>query len=178
MNQAKYQTRYYLPIWFFSLITSLFPDNKYTIRIRGIMIGIFLPGRPKNLTIGRDVTLLGVNQLFVGNNVYIAKGSWINAKGKIKIEDEVVIAPYNVIVSTAHGFKNNSVRWGGTHFAPVTIGKGTWIASHCTIAAGSTIGSGCLIGANSMVSGSFHDNSFVGGVPAKFIKIRQNNPGV
>lgn len=178
MNQIKYQLRFFLPIWFINILTCWLPDNKFSIKIRGFLVSIFLPGCPKNLTLGRDVTLLGVDNLIIGDDVYIAKGGWFNGKGGITIEDEVVFAPYCVVVSTAHGFKENSVRWGGTHFKPVSIGKGTWVASHCTIASGTTIGKGCLIGANSMVNGFFEDNSFLGGVPAKFIKIRQNNPGI
>lgn len=178
MNQLHYQLRYFLPIWFSMLVTSWLPDNKFSIRIRGRLVSLFLPGRPKRLELGRDVTLLGINNLRIGNDIYFAKGVWINAKGGIKIEDEVVIAPYVIIVSTAHGFKDNSVKKGGTHFSEVNIGKGTWIASHCTIAAGSKIGSGCIIGANSFLSGNFQDNFFIGGVPAKVIKERKDNPGV
>ncbi len=178
MNQFKYQIRFYLPIWLMGIITCWFPDNKFTIQLRGFLISLFLPGRPKNFTLGRDVTFLGINKLFIGNNVYIAKGSWLNGKGGITVEDEVVIAPYCIIVSTAHGFKDNSVRWGGTHFKSVVIGKGSWIAAHSTIASGTNLGKGCLVGANSMVNNTFKDNSFIGGVPAKFISKRIDNPGI
>lgn len=177
MKQIKYQIRYFLPVWFVLLITSWLPDNRFSIRARGCLVSLFLPNRPKKLTLGRDVTLLGIDNLRIGNNVYLAKGTWINAMGGIDIEDEVVVSPYVVIVSTAHGFLNNSVKQGGSHFAPVKIGKGTWIASHATIAAGAVLGKGCLLGANSVLNSSFEDNSFVAGMPAKFIKIRKDNPG-
>lgn len=137
-----------------------------------------MPGHPKKLELGRDVTLLGINNLLIGDNVYLAKGTWINGKGKVVIEDEVIIAPYVIVVSTSHGFQDGSVRYGGTHFAPVLISKGTWVAAHCTIASGTTIGSGCMIGANSFVSGNFGSNLFIGGVPAKVIKNRVDNPGI
>jgi len=160
------------------LLTSFLPDNRISVRIRGFLISLFIPGNPKGFKVGRDVTLLGINHLHVGDNVYIAKGTWINALGKIVIEDEVVIAPYVVIASTKHGFKNNSVYQGGTHFAPIKIGWGTWIASHCTIALGVTVGSGSLISANSVVIKSVKKNSFVSGVPGKKIKDRIDNPGI
>jgi len=177
MNQFKYQLRYYLPIWFTLLLLNFLPDNRISIRIRGAIVSLFLPGKPKNLTLGRDITLLGVHKLILGDNVYIAKGSWINALGNILIEDEVVISPYVVIVSTAHGFKNNSVYQGGSHFSEVRIGKGSWIASHATVSAGTNLGKGCLLGANSVLTKSFPDNSFVAGIPARLIKTRIDNPG-
>lgn len=178
MNKLYYQFRFFLPVWFFNLVTSWLPDNKFSIKIRGRLVSLFLPGRPKGLELGRDVTLLGINNLKLGNDIYFAKGVWINAKGCITIEDEVVLAPYVIIVSTSHGFRNNSVKNGGTHYSKVFVGKGTWIASHCTIASGSKIGSGCQIGANSFLSGKFNDNLFLGGIPAKILKERKDNPGI
>ena len=61
MNQLKYQLRYALPIWFCMLITSWLPDNRIGIKIRGFLVAVFLPNHPKNFSIGRDVTLLGID---------------------------------------------------------------------------------------------------------------------
>ena len=170
MNQLKYQLRYALPVWFCMLITSWLPDNKISIKLRGFFVGLFLPNRPKNFTIGRDVTLLGIDKLKIGNNVYFAKGTWINALGSVTIEDEIMFGPYVVLVSTKHTMKNHSVYNGSSEFNKVFIGKGTWISSHCTIASGVSIGSGCIVAANSVVSKDIKDYTLAGGVPAKVIK--------
>lgn len=170
MKQLKYQFRYALPIWFCIFITSWLPDNRISIKFRGLLVGFFLPNRPKNFTIGRDVTLLGIDKLIIGKNVYFAKGTWINALGGVIIEDEIMLGPYVVLVSTKHTMKNNSVYQGSSEFEKVSIGKGTWIASHCTITSGISIGKGCIIAANSVISKDIDDYLLVGGVPARVIR--------
>jgi len=52
MNHFYYQLRYALPIWFCFLITNWLPDNRYVIRIRGALVALFIPGKPKKLCLG------------------------------------------------------------------------------------------------------------------------------
>lgn len=176
LSEVKYQVRFGLPIWFISVLCCWFPDASPFIKLRGILFSLFLPGRPKNLTVGRDVTLLCVDRLRLGSDVYLAKGTWINAIGGIYIADEVVIAPYVVMSSNNHGFKNGSVKQGGAHPAPIHVGHGTWLAAHTVIAAGVCVGSGNLIAANSVVTKNTESDSVYAGVPAVKIKERTDNP--
>ncbi|MDP2562114.1 acyltransferase [Psychrobium sp. 1_MG-2023] len=176
IKELHYQLRYGLPIWLILFLTSWLPDISICIRIRGGLVSIFLPGRPKRFTLGRDVTLLSVNRLYLGSDVYIAKGCWINAIGGITFENEVVLAPYVVISSNNHGFKDGSVKRGGAHPTPIFVGYGTWLASHVVVAAGVTVGKGNLVAANSVVTKSSEDNSVLAGVPARYIKERLDNP--
>lgn len=176
ISEARYQLRHALPVWFVMLLCSWMPDFSPSIKLRGFLVSIFLPGKPKRLTIGRDVTLLSINRLNIGSDVYLAKGTWINAIGGVTISDEVVIAPYVVMSANNHGFKNNSVKQGGAHPAPIHIGHGTWIAAHSVIAAGVEVASGNLIAANSVVTKSTSVNGVYAGVPAIKVKDRIDNP--
>ncbi|MCG7538906.1 acyltransferase [Pseudoalteromonas sp. OF7H-1] len=176
IKEIKYQLRYALPVWFMQLLTSWLPDISVCIRIRGLLVSFFLPGMPRKLTLGRDVTLLAINRFKIGDNVYIAKGCWINAIGGVTFEDEVVLAPYVVMSSNNHGFKDGSVKRGGAHPGPIQVGFGTWVAAHSVIAANVNIGKGNLVAANSVVTKSTSDNSVQAGVPAKHIKTRLDNP--
>src|SRR5690606_18520585 len=97
-KEIAYQCRYALPVWLITILMNWLPDNGPIIRLRGFFISIFLQGRPKKLLMGRDVTLLSLNRLELGNHIYIAKGSWINAIGGIKFEDEVVLGGVEVIL--------------------------------------------------------------------------------
>ena len=133
--EISYQARYALPVWVSLLLCSWLPDVSFAIRIRGFLVSLFLPGRPKRLTIGRDVTILSASRFHVGDDVYIAKGCWINAIGTITLENEVVFAPYVVISSSNHGFRDGSVKRGGAHPAPVRICYGSWVAAHRVITA-------------------------------------------
>jgi acetyltransferase-like isoleucine patch superfamily enzyme len=106
----------------------------------------------------------------------MAKGTWLNAFGNVEIEDEVMTGPYVVISSSEHGFKDGSCKHGGAHPAPVKIGRGSWLGAHAVVTAGVTIGKGNLIGANAVVTHDTADNVLVGGVPAKVIGGRTDNP--
>lgn len=175
-SELKYQIRYSIPVWFSQLLTFWFPDVGPLLRIRGLLVSLFLPGRPKGLILGRDVTLLSINRLYIGENVYLAKGTWINAIGGVEIDSEVSFAPYVVVSSTIHGFKDNSVFRGGAHPAKVFIGKGSWLAAHAVISAGTTIGSGSIIGANSVVTKDIPKNVLAAGSPCKVLSVRLDNP--
>ncbi|QLF94496.1 acyltransferase [Pseudomonas sp. ABC1] len=174
--ELRYQIRYGLPIWFFTLITSWLPDVGPVMKFRGGLISIFLPGFPKRLSLARDVTFLAANKIIIGKDVFIAKGVWVNGIGGVSFGDEVVIAPYVVMSSNNHGFKDGSVRFGGGHPAPIVIGKGSWVAAHAVVAAGVTIGEGNLIAANSVVVRDTAKNSVIAGVPGKLVKERLDNP--
>lgn len=176
ISELKYQLLRGLPVFLAIFLTGWLPDIGVITRFRGFLVSLFLPGNPKGLALGRDVTLLAVDRLHIGNNVYIAKGTWLNAIGSIKILDEVVIAPYVVMSSNNHGFKDGSVRYGGAHPAPIKIGRGTWLAAHAVVTAGVEIGSGNLVAANSVVTKSSSDNVILAGVPAKEVKKRIDNP--
>jgi len=170
MNQIKIQLRYILPLWLVLLITNWLPDNRFTIRLRGLLASPFFKKCGKRLELGRDLTLLNSYNIEIGDDVYIAKGGWLNGMGRLMIEDEVVLAPYVVISTMQHVFKNNSVRFGGSVPGKVVVGKGTWLAAHVAVKCGVTIGKGCIIGANAFVVKDTEDNGIYGGVPAKFIK--------
>lgn len=175
MKEFWIQIRYILPLWFVQLLTNLLPDNRITIRLRGMLVRPFIGKCGKNLTLGSQVTLNNPQNLVVGDNVYIAKGTWLNALGGLYLEDEVVLAPYVVISTLQHVFKDGSVRFGGSTAAPVRIGKGSWLAAHVSVKCGVSIGKGNLIGANAFVVHDTPDFRIFGGVPAKDIK--ENHDG-
>lgn len=170
MLELKLQLRYNLPMWFIMLITSWLPDNKFAFRLRGYLASFFIKKCGRNFQIGKDVTLLNPFNLEIGNDVYIAKGCWFNALGGLKIEDEVLCAPYVVISTMQHVYKNSSFRFAGSISGSVKIGSGSWIASHSSIKCGVSIGKGSLVAANASVVKDVEEGSIVGGVPAKFIK--------
>jgi acetyltransferase-like isoleucine patch superfamily enzyme len=169
IRQVLNQCRYKLPLWLAQCLTHWLPENRWTIRLRGMLVRPFLGHCGKNLTMARAVTFLTPSQIRIGDNVYIATGCWIDGIGGLVIEDEVKLSPFVVVTTSSHCFRNNSVYAGGARIGSVRIGKGSWVASHVTVVAGCTIGSGCIIGANSVVTKNVPDNMFAGGVPARII---------
>jgi len=166
VEQIKIQLRYILPLWFVQLLTNWLPDNRLTIGLRGFLIRPFLKSCGKNLQIAKNVTFLNPFGIHFGNDIYIATGCWLDGFGGLTIEDEVELSPYVVITTSSHCFKDNSVRFGGSRTAPVTIGKGSWLASHVVVAAGTSVGPGTIIAANAVVTKDISANVFAAGVPA------------
>jgi hypothetical protein len=105
----------------------------------------------------------------MGDNVYIAYGTWISANDEIVIEDEVLIGPYCVFASSNHTRYKDSFRYGKPQKMPIHKGEGCWIAAHCTITAGTKIGKSTAVAANSVALGTLHSNSLYGGSPVRLI---------
>ncbi len=168
-KELKYQLRWGLPIWFLWLITYWWPNNRITIRLRGILHKPFIRKCGRNFQLASGVILRDTQNMEIGDNVYIAYYAWLNGLGGIKIEDEVVIGPYVTISSVNHVCKDKSFRFGGHVVSPIKIGRGSWLAAHVSVSAGVSIGKGCLIAANSVVTKDIPDGIMVGGVPAKMI---------
>jgi acetyltransferase-like isoleucine patch superfamily enzyme len=168
-EEIKHQLRWALPIRMVGLLTDWMPDNRVTIRIRGRLARPFIKECGENFQMGSMVTLLNTQKLKVGDNVYIARGGWLNALGGMELEDEVVMGPFVVISTLQHVFKNGSVRFGGSTAAPVKIGRGSWLAAHATVKCGVTVGKGNLVAGNAAVIKDSPDRVILGGVPAKVI---------
>ena len=171
MNHLKVQLRYVLPIWLVQLLCSWLPDNRITIKIRGFLVGIFLPGFPVSLSLAKDVTILAPQNLHLGKNIYFAKGCWINAAGSVSIEDEVMFGPYVVVTSSRHTKKLGSYRFGRVKVKKIFIAKGVWVGAHAVILPGASIGLGSLISAMSVVRGSVKDDELVGGLIARSLGV-------
>lgn len=97
----------------------------------------------------------------------------------VTIGDDVFIGPNVSIVTPIHPYlpkeravyqNEKGVLTDKEYSKPITIGKGTWIASNVTIIGGVTIGEGCIIGAGSVVTHSIPPFSLVAGNPCRVIR--------
>ncbi len=104
--------------------------------------------------------------LDLGVNTDIGSFSYINAKYKVKIEDEVQIGSHCSIysVSTIDNTKGM-----------VLLKNNCKIGSHSTILPGVSIGKNSIVGAHSLVTRSIPDNAVAFGVPAKVISKIKND---
>lgn len=169
IREIRHQARWAVPMRMVGVLTDWMPDNRITIRLRGHLARPFIKDCGKNFQMGSHVTLLNPHQLSIGDHVYIARGSWLNSMGGLTLEDEVVLGPYVVISTLQHVFKNGSVRFGGSTAAPVTIGRGSWLAAHVSVTCGTRVGQGNLVAANACVTKDTPDHVVIGGVPARVI---------
>lgn len=156
--------------WFVSIATFALPDIPVVRRARGFFYGLFMHKCGTNFQVGFNVTIRGLENLSVGNDVYIAPGSVILAGTQIELGDGVQLAFYTVLTDGEHTLKEGSYRFGARAQRPVHIAAGTWIGAHVTVVAGVRIGRRVVVGANSVVTSDLPDGVLAAGVPAKVIR--------
>lgn len=105
----------------------------------------------------------------IGKKVFINHACSFLDMGGITIEDEVLIGPKVNLITENHPIDPNDRRTLITK--PVTIKRKAWIGAGATILPGVTVGENAIVAAGAVVSRDVPDNTIVGGVPAKVIKI-------
>ena len=111
----------------------------------------------KNITIGKDV--------------FINSGCHFQDQGGIEIGDGALIG-HNVVLATInHDLNPKENR--KNHYAPIQIGTHVWIGSNATILPGVTIGDYAVVAAGAVVTRDVPAMTVVGGVPAKVLKVIQ-----
>ena len=170
MSKLRRLLRYDWPLHFVLLLMNWLPDNSIFLRLRGRLAKPFFGHCGKNLKLQRCVTFYNPEKISIGSNVRIAYGCRFIAGGTIQIEDEVIIGPYCVIVSSHHTRQSSSFYYGERNKKPIYMKRGCWIAAHVTVTAGSTVGNGSLVAAGAVVSGELPENCLAGGQPAKALK--------
>ncbi|NSW90262.1 MAG: glycosyltransferase [Firmicutes bacterium] len=159
-----------IPVHLIMLITGLLPNSEPANKTRGFLLKPFFKSAGKNLQVASGVILNRIDNISVGDNVYIAHNVWMNGSGRIYIENGVIIGPFSVLATTEHVIENGSVSNKRTLVAPIRIGQGSWLASHVVVTSGVNVGNGSLIAAGAVITKDVNAHSLYGGVPAKFIR--------
>lgn len=157
-----------IPIHIINLVTSLLPNHLVTNRIRGFLMRPFFGKCGKRLQIGKGVIINNPGKLVIGDDCYISHYSYVQAKGKVVLEDNVILGPMSVIASSNHMIKKGVVTNLGRS-KPILIGRGTWGGSHVVITSGCEIGTSVVLAAGTVVTKSVPSNCKIAGVPGKVI---------
>ena len=139
------------------------------LRLMGAKIGkrvVFYPG----------VWIMTGKNLFIGDDVDLAKDVIITSKEWVSIGSRTLIGYRTQILSSNHHVPpvGSMIYNAGHNHKPINIGKDVWIGSNCIITAGVNIESGSVIAAGSIVTKNVQANQIVGGNPAKLIKERKS----
>lgn len=138
---------------------------------KGIIIG-------KNFTIKSNsiIDCTGVlsnlgEGLVIGDNVGFSENCFVQVRGKVIIENDVIFGPGVSIFSENHDFSssNSAIKNQGVIRKGVRISSGCWLGANSIILDGVELGKNCVVGAGSIVTKSFPDGSVVVGSPAKII---------
>jgi acetyltransferase-like isoleucine patch superfamily enzyme len=157
--------------WFVFVMkfTGCLPDFKAVMRLRGFLVRPCFLRCGKAFEIASNAMIVYTSRVSIGDNVYIAYGSWVQGVGGVTIDDEVMLAPYSVLASSNHTQINGSYRFGEGVHEPIHICRGAWVGAHTVVTAGVTVGTGAVCAAGSVITKDVPDHSTVGGVPAKII---------
>lgn len=169
LKEAGFQIRWGLPVWLLWLLSSWWPNNRITLKIRGALYRPFIGKCGRNLQIAGGVRIINSHKMEFGDNVYLSYNCWLNGLGGLVLEDGVIIGPFVTISSLTHVSREGSFRFGGARSGEVRIGRGSWLAAHVSVAYDTRIGAGCLIAANSAVTRDIPAGKIAGGVPARVI---------
>lgn len=185
---------------FFQIYIAFFSSipTEIGIRIRQIVYKPLFKKCGKNLRIDSGVTILGFENISLGDNISFMKNSYIYAHdggaliirnnftinsnsqlgasfGKIIIGNDCAIGPNCVLRAANHKFDNPNIpfRRQGHMYGEIIIEDDVWIASNCVITPNTIIGKSSVIAAGSVVTKNVEPYSVMGGVPAKLIKKRK-----
>lgn len=122
--------------------------------------------------ISRHVHLISPHRICIGENVFINRNVTLDGRKGLLIGANTDIGEFTSIWSLSHDIDspNHSTMGGVT-----TIEDHCWIAPRCVILPGLTIKRGTVVGTSSVVTKSTEEKTLVAGIPAKFIRRRNND---
>lgn len=112
--------------------------------------------------------------IVIGNRTTFNNDCFFGCAGGIEIGSDVVAGQYVRFHSENHNYDDLEILikdQGVTHKG-IKIGNNCWIGSGSVFLDGAELGDGCVVAANAVVTKVFPENSVIGGVPAKVLKVR------
>jgi acetyltransferase-like isoleucine patch superfamily enzyme len=110
------------------------------------------------------------SNLIIGNNCHIGKNCFFDLRGKIKIEDNVVISMLTTFITHQDVNKSELRNIYPACQEDIIIKNNSYIGVRSTILKGVVVNQFSIIAAGSVVLKNVDPYTLVGGVPAKFIK--------
>jgi putative colanic acid biosynthesis acetyltransferase WcaF len=133
--------------------------RQYWLRKMGATLG-------SGCAIFRGTTLLGVQDIRIGDRCAIGWRCVLDGRGGLTIADDVVLASDCQVLTADHDPKSPTF---DVRLAPVTIESRAWLATRCVVLKGVTIGYGAVVAAGAVALRDVPALTIVGGVPARRI---------
>jgi acetyltransferase-like isoleucine patch superfamily enzyme len=131
--------------------------------------------RIMNFKIGKGSTIFmnckfdTAKQFIIGDNVVINSGCRLDNRGQINIGNNVSISQDVIILTADHDVDSDSLK--GRQLR-VEIHENAFVGTRAMILPGVKIEAGGVVAAGSLVNKDVGVNMVVGGVPARFLKLR------
>jgi acetyltransferase-like isoleucine patch superfamily enzyme len=142
-------------------------------RVAGIEIGA-----GSALLLGQYIHIRGRAQpgkrgIVIGRDTVINQGCCLDGRGGLRIGDQVDISPGAWLLTDSHDLHDPAFPEA---LAPVTVGDYVWIGSRALILPGVALGEGAVVAAGAVVTRDVPPYTVVGGVPARPIGTRSQQP--
>lgn len=171
-------------------------DGFFDAMMRKLIVKALARSSGSGLQVGSGVGFKHAETFEIGSGVFIGAQAYIQGRfdGTCRIGDNVWIGPQayfdarNLVLEDHVGWGPGAKVLGSSHTAipvdvpiirtdleikPVRVGAWADIGTNATILPGVTIGKGAIVGAGAVVTSDVEPFSVVAGVPAKFIRWRQ-----
>lgn len=142
----------------------------FAIPFRRILAMKLFKSCGKNFIAEENVRFNIPDNIEIGNDVFINKGTFIDSKGEVKIGDFVGVGEGVNIFTHSHLEHDHSLR----EYKKVVINDYAKIYANATILPGVIIDKQSIVAACTLVNKNVEKNSLVAGVPAKKIRERSN----
>lgn len=119
----------------------------------------------------RRVEVLKPYSLEIGDFTSVGWFSLLDARGGLKIGNNVNISSYVKIITGSHDVNDKDFK---AKFGTVIIEDNVWIGTGAIILQNVRIGRGAVVAAGAVVTRDVEPLSIVGGVPAKLINVRNS----
>lgn len=120
-------------------------------------------------------------KIVIGNHCLIRYNAHITATNSITIGDNLLTGTNVFITDNSHGNTDKTILGIPPTERPlcskgsVSIGSNVWLGNNVCVLPGVKIGDNSIIGANSVVTKSIPANAVAAGIPAKVIRLIDNN---
>lgn len=138
--------------------------RRAVFKISGIKIG-------KGSTIHMGCKFFEPKNIIIGEDTIVGDRVFLDGRDTLKIGSHVDIASEVMIYNSEHNIKDPKFEAKSDN---VEIGDYVFIGPRVIILPGVLIGKGSVIAAGAVVTDNVKDFQIVGGVPAKFISLRNN----
>lgn len=167
-NDMSHWVKYiYYPLTLFrNAVINKIPSRhfrRFVDRLMGVRIG-------SGSFLFRRSEILFPKGLSIGDNSTIGWFSLLDARGGIRIGNNVTIASYVKFVTGSHDINSSQFE---AQFLPITVGDYVWICTGAMVCQNVTIGEGAVVAAGAVVVKNVDPYTVVGGVPAKKIGERK-----